>query len=111
MEILPVNNPARMRGKPKVPPIVPAGLFDKLLKLDWIDLRRSDGTKRVIVILPDESSYSLTIEGMMWLLERLEISNAESVLDYTWNFKETTLDLKTGICLQTYERNRKIGRP
>lgn len=100
-----------MRGKPKVPPIVPQGLLQKLSGLDWVDLKASEGTERVVVVLPNRESYSLTIRGFLWTLERLGISNAESVGDYLWNFREATLDLKTGICMQTYERNRRIGRP
>jgi len=111
VEILPINDPARMRGKPKVPPIVPKDLLPRLSGLDWIDLRRSEGMQRVVIVLPDGDSYSTTIRGFLWALERLGISNGESVADYLWNFREATLDLKAGVCVQTYERNRKIGRP
>lgn len=81
------------------------------MKLQWVDLRTLKESQKISMILPNRDTYLLTIEGFQWLLERLGFSNPESVADYAWNFKETTLDLKTGAITCTYERNRRIGRP
>jgi len=99
------------RDQQKVDPIAPDRLLPMLSKVQWIDLRRMAGTNQFMVVLPSEDSFLLSIEGFLWVLDRLEFLNPESVADYAWNFKETTLDLKTGTIQCTYERNRRIGRP
>jgi hypothetical protein len=111
--VIKAGDPRRMRGetKKKVPPIAPERLLPMLSKVQWIDLRRMEGTQQFLVTLPSDDSFLLTIDGFLWVLGRLEFSNPDSVADYAWNFKETTLDLETGIVQCTYERNRRIGRP
>lgn len=99
------------RAEKKVEPIAPARLLPMLSNVSWVDLRAMAGTNQFLVTLPSEDSFLLTVEGLHWVLNRMGFSNPESVADYAWNFKETTLDLKTGICQSTYERNRRIGRP
>jgi len=111
--VIKAGDPRRMRdnGKQKVAPLVPERLLPMLSKLRWVDLRAMTGANQFLVTLPSEDTYLLSIEGFLWVLDRLGFSNPESVADYAWNFKETTLDLKTGLIHSTYERNRRIGRP
>ncbi len=111
--VIKAGDPARLRGEqqPKVAPIVPFGLLEKLLKVQWVDLRALKESQKISMILPNRDSFLLTIGGFHWLLDRLGFSKPESIGDYAWNFKETTLDLETGVITCTYERNRRIGRP
>ena len=111
--VIKAGDPARRKGEQKksVPPIAPSNLLPMLSKVEWVDLRALKESEKLSVILPSGDSFLLTINGFLWVLERLEFSNPESVADYAWNFKETTLNLKTGIITCTYERNRRIGRP
>jgi len=82
-----------------------------LSKVTWVNLRRLSGRTGYSMELPDESSFVISPEALIWILDYYKFSNPESVADYAWNFKETSLDLKTGIVMCTYERNRRIGRP
>lgn len=111
--VIKAGDPRRAKAKSakKQPSLAPDGLLQKLQKLQWVDLRRLSGTLQYSVTLPDEDNYVLSPEALGWILERLGFLNPESVLDYAWNFRETTLDLKTGRITCTYERNRRIGRP
>lgn len=111
--VIKAGDPRRIRNGrelTKVQPIAPARLLPMLLRVEWIDLLQMASTQQFSVKLPSEDTFFLTIDGFLWVLRQLGFSNPESVADYAWNFKETTLDLKTGAIQCTYERNRRIGR-
>ncbi len=88
---------------------VPGDLFSRLLSAPWVDLQALTGSNRIVFILPNGSTFNVPTDTFIWLLGRLGFSEPEFIADYVWNFREVTLDMKTGLCSCTYERNRRIA--
>lgn len=101
--------PANRKDEKAAPSLVPVNLFSRLSGVQWCDLRRLEGSPRFELILPSGESFVLEVPGLLFTLKHLQVSDPESVLDYAHNFKETTLNMQTGVIACTYERNRRIG--
>ena len=86
--------------------MLPKGLLARLSRAAWVDLDRAATPQKVVVKLSSGEVYMLDVDATLWMLNSLGVYEPESILDFVWNFKETTLNLWRGTVHATYELNR-----
>lgn len=92
----------------KPPQIAPAGLSSALFKAPWVELRRLEWKPGFQVFLPDGSNFSVTVDGLQFVLEGLGVPGVPSLLDYAWSFSEAVLDMTDYTVHRVFTRNRRI---
>ena len=113
--IIGIGDPTNRRKPPMkdgVPLLtLPKRLSKKLSSTQYVDIKRAKGSDRMSVVLPNGESYLLDLAHMRLFLKVVGMrgEEAEKLLDFTYNFRETTLDLKTLLPTVTYERNRRLS--
>jgi len=114
--ILPVGDPT-VRRKPLMKDGVrlrtlPERLLKKLSTLPYVDVRRGRGAEKMTIVLPNGESYLLDIDHVRLFLETVGVEKGEpleKVLDFLFNFRAVTLDLRTLLPTVTYERDKRLS--